>query len=205
MQLWEDPELKARVMTGANRLADKDAKSALAGEESGALNRYTRDNAKDSIGDYVFPGNYEEVNSALRSGKGLDDLPKGDRLTQQIRAMDSAIEKSELDKPIVVHRNSSANLLGGLTDPKMIMEVFGGKVVQDPAFLSTSAAEKGSQIDGEILFQISVPAGKGRGAFIDPLSQYQGENEFLLKRSTKLVVMNAYKGPGGKTVVELQA
>ncbi len=121
----------------------------------------------------------------------------------QIRAMDSAIEKSELDKPIVVNRKSDASLLGGLTDPEEIMERFGGRVIQDPGFLSTSATKKGAQIKGDIIYRISVPAGKGRGAFIDPMSQFN-ESEFLLKRGTKLVVMNAYKGPGDKTVVELQ-
>ena len=84
------------------------------------------------------------------------------------------------------------------------MEVFGGKVLEDPAFLSTSAANKGALIDGETIYRIAVPAGKGRGAFLDPMSEYPGENEFLLKRDTKLVVMNAYK-EGDKTVVELQA
>ena len=175
-------------------------RSGLSWDEQDAINRYTADS--DPTNERYKSGNFQEINSALRSGKGLDEMPKD--LAEQIRSMDSAIEKSELNEPIIVNRKSSADLLYGLTDPDEIMELFGGKVLQDPAFLSTSAANKGSLIDGEIIYRIAVPAGKGRGAFLDPMSEYQGENEFLLKRDTKLVVMNAYK-EGDKTVVELQA
>ena len=201
--------------------------SGLSADERNALIRYTDaplENGTSFSGrddPNYHKGNYLEVNSPLRFGvdevpvPGIDGEPgttaKLDEgavrdLEKQRTDMDSAIDKFELKKPIVVTRRSNADLVGGLTDPDAIMERFGGRVVRDPGYLSTSTNPHPPLIDGNILYKIAVPAGKGRGAYLDPMSKFQGEKEFLLKRNTEMVVMRAYKdAETDQTVVELQA
>ena len=192
-------------------------KSGLTKDEKVALERYTYDYSE--YGEY-HPGNYIEVNTPLRLGvnmvavPGEEGQPSQERtlnpdeieaLDKQRADMDSAIEKFELKKPIVVTRKSRADLIGGLTEPDEIMERYGGRVVKDPGYLSTSTNPTPPPIDGEIIYRIAVPAGKGRGAYLEPMSAHQGEKEFLLKRNTEMVVIQAYKDKNGMTVVELQA
>ena len=160
-------------------------------------------------------GNYLEINDPLRSGQPVARLARGGSRTlspkevRSLRArrreMDSAIARSELHEPIVVHRGSSASLLGGLTDPKMILERFGGRTVRDRGFMSTSAVKSGS-FDGKIHYKITVPAGKGCGTYLAPFSQHREEEEYLLRRNSEFVVKNAYKrfGRFGQTIVEME-
>ena len=174
------------------------------------------DEESNGLKDYTFeggPGDYEKINTRLR--KGEDVYPDLDRnliplgpeqvkdLQAQTKAMDSAIDKFNLEKPIIVHRGSGASLLNGKTNPTAIMEEFGnGRRIRDNGFMSTSAV-KGGRFDGQIHYIITVPAGKGRGAYVAPLSHREEENEFLLKRGSEFVVRNAYKD-GNQTVVELE-
>ena len=116
--------------------------------------------------------------------------------------MDRGIARSKLSEPMIVHRGSGPELLGGLTDPQEIMKQFGGKTVRDKGFTSTSTVI-GSDFKGAIHYKITVPAGKGRGGFLEPMSHFPRENEFLIKRNAGFVVRKAYRGVDGRTVVEM--
>ena len=178
----------------------------LSDGERTALEHYTRD--------WNAGGSYYMVNLALRMipdgtdlDKGLDDIDSmsskdRESLRGQIKAMDSAISKSELQKPIVLHRGSDASLLGGETDPDEIMEKYGGRIVKDRGFTSTSAV-RGSHFVRQMHYVITVPPGKGRGAFIKSMSLRKKENEFLLKRDSRFLIKNAYES-GGQTYVEME-
>ena len=180
--------------------------SKLSGPEKSALMDYTAE---------AEPGNYHEVNDPLRYKTNMarepifgmpyelspDDVS---RLYQQRIEMDSAISSFDLPEPMIVHRGSSASLLGGLTDPKKILERFGGRTVRDPGYMSTSV-NKSDSFDGDVHYKIRVPAGKGRGAYLRPLSLSPHESEFLLRRNSGYTVRNAYKrfGKFGQTIVEM--
>ena len=157
---------------------------------------------RNEIGPYGEGGTYQEINSALRGSRG-DDRKYSQEMKKQIGAMDAALDRFDLQKPIVVHRISGAEMLGGLTDPTDIEDIFKGRVIRDPGFISTSVLDK-SDFQGTIHCIITIPAGKGRGAFISPISVFgERESEFLLKRNTAFVVKKAYK-EGDRTAVEMQ-
>lgn len=230
-------ELQGRALKGVYRMNDEDAESPLEGREltdeteaadflgmdkKGANSRWLSSLTKEersALEHYTLDkgeGNYNEVNTPLRTGVNQTrdkdswrslSTEETEKLDRQRTDMDSAIEKYELKEPMIVHRGSSADMLGGLTDPDKIMQRFGGRVVRDRGYVSTSVLEKeGFEDDNHYIhYKISVPAGKGHGAFISPLSHFHHEQEFLLKRNTSFVVMNAYLDKNGKTVVELQA
>ena len=166
-----------------------------------------------------YTGDFQTINGALRDipdesygslREGLAAVPdlqnKGKTrkiLGNRIDLIDSALAGFDLRKPLTVYRGSTAKLLGDETDPKRIMDRYGGRTVRDKGFTSTSAV-KGSQFgNSEIQYIITVPPGKGRGAFIAPIAQIHTENEFLLKRNTSFVVKKAYREQN-QTFVEME-
>lgn len=132
---------------------------------------------------------YEKFNDALRNGDPLNKTQaKNDQLLQ------SAMDKYTLDKPTVFHRGSSSDLLGGAHTVDQINAMV-GSVVQDDAYLSTSAHSKGG-FGGEIKYHINTPAGKGIGAYVISLSQFPHENEFLFRKGSAFKVTGAYEENG---------
>ena len=200
--------------TDANGLNDPWS-SALPQDERDAVHDYTKDRGARS---------FKAINTSLRTGKwqvpshmgpakAMTSQQKSDA-KKQIGALDRAISKSTLPEPLVVHRGSGPELVGGLTDPDAIMKRYGNRVVKDKGFVSTSAV-KGSEMDKTVgvpeeekaravHYRITVPAGKGRGAYIAPISQFHAEEEFLLKRNAGYIVRGASKNERGVTVVDLQ-
>lgn len=145
---------------------------------------------------------YRSINSALRDAdKGYE---KANMFMQRrIDRIDQAIAKFELKKNLKVYRGSSARLVGGYTTAAEINAYMKGAIVQDKGFISTSAVH-GSQFSGKIKYEIQVPRGKGRGAFVSPISNFKTENEFLLKRGTYFKVAGATTDSSGATVVKLK-
>ena len=141
--------------------------------------------------------NYASFNSALRKGKPIHP--------NRLKSMDSAMAKSILTEPITVTRGSTADLLGfsGTPSISQLKGLVGGEFV-DKAFVSTSAKASGG-FSGLIKYKITVPAGKGRGQYIEKISKYKGGNEveFLLNRNTKFRVTNV-SGSDYSPVVHLQ-
>ena len=133
------------------------------------------------------PGNYHEVNNSLRGSRQMDQGTQ-----KHIDNMEKSINKFNLEKDMTVFRGSSAQLIGGLTEPADIMKYLGGRSIRDKGFISTSTV-KGSQFGGEILYKIRIPKGHGRGALISPLSKYQSEDEMLLQHGSSFTVVNATK------------
>ena len=73
-----------------------------------------------------------------------------------------------------------------------------GDVVMDKAFVSSSAV-KGQGFYGEVKYHIKTPAGKGIGAYVDPISMHKGssESEFLFQRGSKFRIVGAYEDSYG--------
>lgn len=111
--------------------------------------------------------------------KGMQDTVK--KLNKAIHDMEKSIDEFELKDNIIVHRKVSSSML------KEFINAPHG-LWQDDGFCSTSTV-KGSytgKLEGGVInLVIKVPAGKGRGAWLAPLSHFPNENEFLLNRGTK--------------------
>ena len=142
-----------------------------------------------------YTGNwYGMVNSVLRSRDFYDDLEPDEQMEvdDSIAALDSAISKFDLKKNLTVFRGSSSTLVGGYDTAEEINSNLKGAIVQDRAYMSTTANKRDMLVD-DITYEIKVPKGKGRGAFVAPISKAKSEDEFLLKRGTKFKVLGATK------------
>lgn len=165
--------------------------SSIDREEESQLNKYT--------GSW-----YWELNDSLRNSNFYDNLSPITQMAvdDSVAAMDTAIAKFDLKKNLTVYRGSSSHLVMGYGTAEEINANLKGAIVMDKAYMSTSADKK-SHFDGEIQYEIQVPKGKGRGAFVAPISEFKSEDEFLLKRGTKFKVLGA-KNRNGQVVVKLR-
>ena len=111
------------------------------------------------------------------------------KLNTTIDVLEKALDQFELKDDIIVHRKASASMLADFVKSP-------NGVWQDDGFTSTSTV-KGSfsgKIEGGVLdITIKVPKGKGRGAWVSPMSHFPNENEFLLNRGT-LFKIESIKG-----------
>lgn len=148
---------------------------------------------------YYTGSAYTSINKLLRND-GYDS--SSGQMRNTIDNIDKAISKFDLKKNLTVYRGSGAQLVGGYTTAAEINANMKGAIVRDKGFMSTSAVH-GSQFSGKLKYEIKVPKGKGRGAFVAPISHFKHENEFLLKRGTQFKVMGA-KVVNGQTVVMLK-
>lgn len=150
------------------------------------------DNEKRALYDYTS-SSYMDVNSYLRGHKPTHMPDKN-----AIMSIDNAIEKFELTNPIQVYRAVDINRerLGILPQK--------GEVLSWKGFTSTSVDYDAVNGDEYAMYIIDVPKGKGRGAYINSLSEYKdAEYEFLLKRGTKAKVTDTYL-ENGKSIIKLK-
>lgn len=131
---------------------------------------------------------YSKMNTNLREGwQSTDDIQ------QLIDGATSGLAKWQAAHDVVTFRGSSlhwtANLLGG-TEAQMSDATFLkskiGKMVTDKGFMSTGT-HKDSSWSAEVDFTIFVRKGTS-GMYVDPISTYQGEYEFLINRDTTFKV-----------------
>lgn len=135
-------------------------------------------------------GNYNEINEPLR-----DQVPLNRDIENRVEKIKNAMNKYELGDDLIVYRGCDSKMFGGLKDAEDIKKCFLGRVVRDRGFVSTSAV-KGKQFTKmRIQLKIKIPRGKGRGAFISPLSHFPKEHEFLLKNNSSFRVTDVYSDP----------
>ena len=104
-------------------------------------------------------------------------------LRSLIGHLDNAIAKFELKKPIRVHRQMK---LENFKDTLQTLMKSNTKMFVDPAFVSTTTVKDSYSVFAakqKLNLEISVPAGKGVGAWVSPIARHPGESEFLLPRS----------------------
>lgn len=153
---------------------------------------------KDSITAYTGNG-YAELNEWLRAGMEYDD----EYFESLVAGLDSAIDKYELKQGISVIRGVSSKVLTGL-DYKLDKIV--GETFWDPAYMSSSiskevaaefAKEAVNNMGGTPVFiQLDIPAGKGRGAYINSFNPFD-EKEFLIKRDATFEFYEAIENEDG--------
>ena len=159
--------------------ADKETMEETAAEWELGLS----DSQKEAIKGYTNEG-YGIINGYLRT----EDEARKDRLItlytdlpDNINNIDEAIKGYELQENITVYRQAESDIVGGL-------EV--GDKFHDSGYASTTITESVTDdIDGDVFMEIDIPAGEGRGAYIDALSAYGGEDEFLLARGSDFEVI----------------
>ena len=153
---------------------------------------------RDAIGIYTSDG-YTPINQMLRGELTKTEVQDAGQdytmgINAAVKSLDAALNKYNLDHPIRVYRSVDENMRAQL-DAAL------GGTFHDSAYMSTSVTPR----EGDIIIQIDVPAGKGHGAWVDPLAQYGGdENEFLLARGTTLNIKNKYVNAAGQTVYEAE-
>lgn len=152
-------------------------------------------NEKDCISDYTG-GGYYDLNNYLRK---IGDWQKRDAEKEEFiaRNLDSAISRYKLMDNIRVQRgvmeDALDNLLAQYSDD---ISMLIGKIYRDSGYMSTTVLQGNSVATAKpVIFEIEIPAGAGRGAYVNQLAgQYQdAEYEFLLARNSKFEITGIEK------------
>ena len=133
---------------------------------------------------YVYSYWTHPMNNWLRKleGDGVK-LPKDEDEVNVVKTMtkhlDSFISKYTLEKPTVTYRHMRISALEHILSK-------GDGTYKDNGFISTSVFKNNFSLGNEacMTMVIKVPAGKGHGVWVKPLSSIPYENEFLLSRGT---------------------
>lgn len=146
----------------------------LSVKEKEAVFGYTKD-------DYV------KINEHLRFGTEIDSQTK-----EQIRSLDSTLQKSYLDKEVTVYRGFRND---DLADKIRTGSDVVGSVFEDKGFVSTTIqghvpGSFGGPFD-HITAILHLPAGTNALLIGNDLSSRRGEYEVLLPRSTKFKITEA--------------
>jgi len=139
---------------------------------------------RNAINFYTHKKRAVAINGELRK-KNIEERNIDGEMSKQISLLDDAIDSHVLTRPIEVYR-------------AMPLKYFklDGNIYWDNAYFSTSCYKKADIIKDIVknnekacLMIIEIPAGKGRGAYIDNLSKFKGrEYEFLIKRLARFRV-----------------
>ena len=125
----------------------------------------------------------------------------GDALQKAADAISAGLKKVK-HPDIIVNRNCSlmdwatADNPGGLTFKDLQDMAASGKVFENKAFISATPLEKSVYGSSEARRHIFVPK-KANGAFINSVSEYDHENEFLLDKNTKTRIIKVEKDKSG--------
>lgn len=144
---------------------------------------------RNAVVKYTGSG-YANMNMYLRGQIDGSNIVKN-----RVKNMEQAINKFNLENPTVFHRGSSASLLGGANSVADINKMV-GQVVVDKGFTSTSAT-LGKGFTGKgINYHIQTPSGKGIGAFVQGMSNFASENEFVFNHDSGFKILGAYQKHG---------
>ena len=187
--------------------------NSLTRAEREALNDYTR---YYEANDYLRDGKYKKGYKApvkksneLGSYKTAKDLAR-EKMSKQIDDIDAAIGKFTLTSDKTVWRGLSESQMSA-DFQKKLDSLKPGSILTDKAYSSTAVTKDGTrEFANDYLLKIKVPAGTGRGIYTRKLSEYEKENEFLIKRDAQFMVTkvgtttNAYGDKVKLIEVEMQ-
>lgn len=139
----------------------------------------------NSIEFYSHTGDVR-INHLLRSGFINDEIK------EHVENLDNVISMFKIPGDISVYRGSNLDFLYNKFNTNNLKELI-GKSYTDKGYTSTSILINKAFLDKEAIFEIRVPGGKGRGAFISSFSRHFDEYEFLLKRDTKFKIVEVKK------------
>ena len=161
--------LSADTVVPVLREDSKEWINRLSSEEVRAIKKYTK-NSGDPKDDKF----YARLNSMLRG-----DIPEDDTLKYYSDVISGAIAKFELKHDIICYRSVNYNPVEG-------MKV--GDIYEPKQFVS-SAVTKSGAISGN--YNLIIFAKKGsKGAYIELLSKYQNQREFLFDKNLKYSILD---------------
>lgn len=169
----------------AEELTDKEWEDSLSKQARGAIIAYTGKGARAWINKSLY-----ETNMRL----GRFKAPKA--LTQKkiYDLIDQTISSYFLKRAITVYRGMETNPFGPV-------DSLIGRVVTMEGYTSTSLKRKvAKKFEDKYLWVITVPPGKGQGAFIGNISKTRSQQEFLLKRGATLFPYNIIEENGKYTI-----
>lgn len=160
---------------------------------------------QDRIYDYTA-GGYGDINDYLRQ-RGAWEGISAQKVQDSTQYLDSAISRYILKDNIIVQRGVMEDALDELIaqygdDTNGLI----GKIFHDNGYVSTSALYGNPVATTKpVIFEISVPAGTGRGAYVNELSGFKdAEYEFLLRRGADYTITDvAEDSDAGKIIVKM--
>ena len=144
---------------------------------------------------------YKDINGSLRGTSDKEPSEQVKRHTEDLKAL---TDRRMLDKDIVTYRADTGKGLpngGDLSDDEF--KSLAGSTIHDKGFTSTSVENEHLGEYGDVQYEIRVPAGS-RGAYLEPVSKYAEEREFLIGEGTNYKVVEAHTGKPRKLVLEVQ-
>lgn len=187
---------------GFRILGTREESDAFFGVKSGgSYDEWERDvTFEERYATQVYTGtSYRRINRYLRTGEfGPYDEQEIKTLVNDI---DASIAKFDLKRGITVFRGAGSELIGGAKSVEEI-NAMKGTVVRDKGFFSTTTTREKS-FNG-MKYEVKVPKGRGRGAWVAPISGIPSENEFLLKRNTNFRIAGGKMDSKGNTVCILE-
>lgn len=153
---------------------------------------------KTEIEEYTSSA-YMSINGVLRETSNPPSQVKDSYLARADN-ISSAVSKFELNDNITVFRGVDLDAFGLMSGDKIFsaetekgMKALVGTTFVDKGFMSTSAIKSSAFDSKDAKISINVPKGKGRGAWVKPLSLYPYENEFLLQKGSGLKITKVEK------------
>ena len=147
---------------------------------------------EQAIRDYTANG-HSDINRYLRKNTGLETIP-ADKVEQASRQIDAAISRFHLKESITVQRGLDDFYGSCLVESREwndIHEIVGMTYCDLGYGSSTVLMGNRVATAKPYLFEIDIPAGTGRGAFVNKLAgQYEDkEYEFLIARGSKFEII----------------
>lgn len=139
------------------------------------------DEAK-SIAFYSHTGD-KQINSILR--RGIADY----EIKSYVQDLDNIISRFEVPEDVSLYRGSNLDFLYREFSINNLEDLLGKSYI-DKGYTSTSIILDNAFLNKDAVFEIKLPRGKGRGAFISSFSRHFDELEFLLKRNTKFKIVD---------------
>lgn len=138
-----------------------------------SLKKYTK-----NTGDTRDNKFYKRLNAMLRG-----DLPEDKKLRYHSEIISSALKKNKLQHDIICYRSTQHNPVAGLKV---------GDIFEPKQFLSSSVVKKGVLKNGNYQMIIKTPKGSN-GAYIEKLSKYPKQREFLFDYRCKFKLIKSNK------------
>ena len=167
-----------------------DEKRGLMARKKSAHGQWTSGLSQEearAIGQYCADG-YYDINNYWRKYGDWQDI-NAERVKHQTEMLDGVIARYDLKEPIKVYRAIQPEAFESYWDD--IQKIVGTEYT-DAGFMSTSPIKTSTAVNKDCIMELFIPAGKGRGAYVNNVSGFQDEEyEFLLARDSKFRVIGA--------------
>lgn len=177
-------KIKGRVFTSKNDIQSfmdepiKQWQKQLIYDETEAIYSYTTDG-------------FKIVNQYLRGVISKTDANKDD-VDSFIKNLDNLISKFDLPDNITVYRGVDLNVLPPISNPDELKKYIGGEYVNEGYSSSSMLSNVEIVKSKPCIFEITIPKGKGNGAYINSLAgHYEDvEFEFLIRRNATFDILD---------------